>query len=83
MEQGWDTNNRALVVPEVDTRQSDFISHRYRTVTETLRNDMESRYVDYILMDSIGAPLAIIEAKRTTRDPIVGQEQARQYSEDI
>ena len=29
------------------------------------------------------APLAIIEAKRTSRDPVVGRKQAEQYADDI
>ena len=38
---------------------------------------------DYLLLDSFGAPLAIIEAKRTSRDSTVGQKQAEEYADDI
>ncbi|PKL62761.1 MAG: type I restriction endonuclease subunit R [Methanomicrobiales archaeon HGW-Methanomicrobiales-2] len=82
-EQGWDVTNRASVIPEVDTKQSDFLAHSYKTVSETLKNDLESKYVDYLLLDSLGAPLAIIEAKRTLKDPLIGQKQAEQYADDI
>jgi type I restriction enzyme, R subunit len=68
---------------EVDTKQSDFISHKYKTVDQTLKNDLESKYVDYLLLDGYGSPLAIIEAKRTSRDPVVGKKQAEQYADDI
>lgn len=37
-------------------------------------------YVDYVLFDSSHRPLAVIEAKRATRDVAVGREQARQYA---
>ena len=71
------------VVEEVDTKQSDFKIRDYKTVTETLKNDLESKYADYLLLDSKGDPLAIIEAKRTSKDPILGQKQAEQYADDI
>lgn len=45
---------------------------------------MESKYVDYLLLDRFGAPIAIIEAKRTSRDPILAaQKQAEEYANDI
>src|SRR5665647_2405671 len=82
-EQGWDVRDRSRIIPEVDTKQSDFVNKRYRTVSETLKNDHESKYADYLLLDSLGSPLAIIEAKRTTKDPILGQQQAIEYADDI
>lgn len=40
------------------------------------------KFVDYALMQH-GKPIAVIEAKRTSKDPIVGQEQALQYAQNI
>ena len=82
-EQGWDIKDRSKVILEVDTKQSKFKSKKYLTVSETLKNEEKSRYADYLLLDSHGAPLAIIEAKRTTKDPILGQQQAKGYADDI
>lgn len=83
-EQGWVVGNRANVISEVDTKQSDFRAQNYKTVSETLKNDLESRYVDYLLLDSAGAPIAIVEAKRTSKDPIAtAQKQAEGYANDI
>jgi type I restriction enzyme R subunit len=82
-EQGWDVTDRSRVILEIDTRQSDFVRKDYRTVAKTLKNDLESKYVDYLLLDSFGAPLAIVEAKRTAKDPRVGQKQAEEYADDI
>jgi len=82
-EQGWDVGSRSHIIPEVDTKQSDFNAGSYKTVSETLKNDLESKYADYLLLDSLGAPLAIIEAKRTSKDPQIGQKQAEQYADDI
>ena len=82
-EQGWDVGNRSKVVLEVDTKQSDFKKQDYKQVNETRKNDAESKYADYLLLDGTGKPLAIIEAKRTTKDPILGQKQAEEYADDI
>lgn len=38
-------------------------------------------YVDYVLWGDDGKPLAVIEAKRTKRDPRVGQQQAKLYAD--
>ncbi|WP_245618869.1 DEAD/DEAH box helicase family protein [Methanogenium cariaci] len=83
-EQGWDVDSRSHVIPEVDTKQSDFNACDYKTVDETLKNDFESKYADYLLLDSLRNPLAVIEAKRTSKDPPeIGQKQAEQYADDI
>lgn len=80
---GWSPKGRTKVVQEVDTKQSSFKTRDYKTIDETLRNEADSAYVDYLLLDSAGSPLAIVEAKRTSRDPVVGQEQAEMYADDI
>lgn len=38
-------------------------------------------YVDYVLWGDDGKPLALVEAKRTTRDARVGQQQAKLYAD--
>lgn len=37
-------------------------------------------YADYVLFDTDGMPLAVVEAKRTTVDPVVGKAQAELYA---
>ena len=39
-EQGWDVSDRSRVWMEVDTKQSDFAKKIYKTVSETLKNDL-------------------------------------------
>src|SRR6266581_7685907 len=80
---GWDVKDRARVIEEVDTKQSDFMKRDYKTIDDTLRNQEDSSYVDYLLLDSAGSPIVIVEAKRTSKDPVVGQQQAEMYSDDI
>jgi len=73
------------MVIEVDTKQSDFQKRIYKTFKDTFFDPDadEKAYVDYLLLDSSGSPIAIVEAKRTSKDPIIGQRQAEGYSADI
>jgi type I restriction enzyme, R subunit len=82
-EQGWDVNNLSQVRVEIDSKQSNFNKRDYKDVDETLKNDEESKYIDYLLLDKKGDPIAIIEAKRTSKDPIAGKKQAEEYAQDI
>ena len=40
-------------------------------------------FVDYVLWGDDGKPLAVVEAKRTRRDPRVGQHQAKLYADGL
>ena len=81
---GWDVNNKSQVLIEVDTKQSEFKPNQYKFVSETLKNDLESKYADYILLDDIGEPIAIIEAKRTSKDAfLAASTQAEEYAKDV
>ncbi len=44
-------------------------------------NHQGKGYVDYVLWGDNGLPLAVIEAKRTRKDPRVGQQQAKLYTD--
>ena len=44
-------------------------------------NNEGKGYVDYVLWGDDGIPLALNEAKRTKRDPRVGQQQAKLYAD--
>ena len=37
-------------------------------------------YIDFLLLDSKGSPLIVLEAKSEDKDPLVGKEQARKYA---
>jgi len=80
---GWFVKDHTKVYEEVDTKQSDFASGIYRTISQTLKEPEQHAYADYVLLDSKGMPLAIIEAKKTLKDSILGQRQAEGYVEDI
>ncbi|MHB1298607.1 MAG: DEAD/DEAH box helicase family protein [Gemmatimonadaceae bacterium] len=44
-------------------------------------NNERQGFVDYVLWGDDGRPLGLVEAKRTRRDPRVGQQQARLYAD--
>ncbi len=44
-------------------------------------NGTGAGYVDYVLWGDDGTPLGLVEAKRTTRDPRAGQQQAKLYAD--
>lgn len=44
-------------------------------------NEKGKGFVDYVLWGDDGKPLALVEAKRTRRDPRVGQQQAKLYAD--
>src|SRR3989338_3124194 len=51
---------------------------------DDLGNDLEKTahgFVDYLLLDERGFPIAVLEAKSEKFDPLVGKEQARKYAQ--
>lgn len=40
-------------------------------------------YADYVLWDDNGKPLAVIEVKKTSKDPAIGRKQAFDYAEGL
>lgn len=45
--------------------------------------DGQSGFIDYVLMGKDGSPLAVIEAKRTSKDPNVGRQQCKLYADSL
>ena len=82
-ESGWKVKSKAMVIEELDTKQSNFKKRIYKVYKDTYENELPSKYADYLLLDTNGDPLAVIEAKKTSKDPIAGQKQAEQYVNDI
>jgi len=68
---GWSKNRRSLVeefLLKVSEPESDYNSEQF---------------ADYVLLGSDGKPLAIVEAKRTSRDELAGKRQAADYANAI
>lgn len=75
---GWNVNNPAQVTAELDIwvglpEGQEKPEHEYQGF----------QFADYALLGEDGYPLAIVEAKKTSKDARIGQEQARQYAENI
>lgn len=75
---GWDVHNPSQVTSELNIwiGLPDGIS-------EPQHEHQGFQYADYVLLGDDGYPLAVVEAKKTSKDARVGQEQARQYAENI
>ena len=54
---------------------------REEVEVEGMPNTQEAGYVDYVLYGENGKPLAVIEAKRTSKDAKIGQQQAKLYAD--
>lgn len=75
---GWDVKNPSQVTSELDI----WIGLP-EGVKEPEHEYQGFQFADYALLGDSGYPLAIVEAKKTSKDARVGQEQARQYAENI
>ena len=75
---GWDVDNPSQVTSEL----SIWIGLP-EGVIEPQHEFQGFQFADYVLLGDDGYPLAVVEAKKTSRDARVGQEQARQYAENI
>lgn len=71
---GWDVDDSSRV------RSEQLISGLHGTNQELVG---EHGFCDYTLLDRTGSPIAIIEAKRTTRDSLAGKQQASEYADAI
>ncbi|MBU0909742.1 MAG: DEAD/DEAH box helicase family protein [Proteobacteria bacterium] len=73
---GWGLNDCVLIE-----------EYYLRSGFETRENEAEYRskgeFADYVLLGNDGKPIAVVEAKRTSRDPLSGKKQAADYADQI
>jgi len=75
---GWDVDDPTQVVQEFDILTS------LPEGVEEPRTPYEGhQFSDYVLLGKDGRPLAVVEAKRTSKDAALGREQAKQYCYNI
>lgn len=77
-EAGWDVDNRSQVLQEFDIAVG-----LPDGVTEARTPYEGHQYCDYVLLGRDGKPLAVVEAKKASKDPAIGREQAKQYCYNI
>ena len=71
---GWNLKDETQVVPE----------YELKVPPEIAGGEVESdRFVDYLLFDNVGDPLAVVEAKKFSRDPYEGKRQAEEYADAL
>ncbi|MGO4260671.1 type I restriction endonuclease subunit R [Lysobacter sp. TAB13] len=68
---GWSKSRRSLIEEFALETQ------------ELLGLSKGQQFADYVLLGSDGKPLAVVEAKRTSRDEIAGKRQAANYADAI
>ena len=75
---GWDVNNLTQVSQEFD------ISVPLPNGIAEPRTFYEGhQFSDYVLFGRDGKPLAVVEAKKASKDSAIGREQAKQYCYNI
>ena len=72
----WDVNDHTQVVQEYTIKGSSILSDASSPYNST-------QFSDYILLGRDGKPLAVVEAKRSSKDAELGREQAKQYAQRI
>lgn len=75
---GWDVKDPSQVTSELDIWVG-----LPEDITVPEHEFQGHQFADYVLLGPDGYPLAVVEAKKTARDARLGQEQARQYAENI
>ncbi len=75
---GWNTNDRTQVIEEFDIEVG-----LPDEVCEPQTPYQGHQFSDYVLLGKDGKPLAVIEAKKTSKDAAIGREQAKQYCLNI
>lgn len=73
---GWNVTDRTQVIEEF------FITVENNVVNEP-STTYSSEFSDYVLLGKDGKPLAVVEAKKSSVDARIGEEQAKQYAYNI
>jgi type I restriction enzyme, R subunit len=75
---GWNVADPSQVVEEFD-----ILTSLPEGLAEARTPYEGHQFSDYVLLGKDRKPLAVIEAKKTSRDPALGREQAKQYCYNI
>ncbi len=75
---GWNVNDPTRVV-----REFDILVDLLEGVAEALTPYQGHQFSDYVLLGKNGKPLAVVEAKKTSKNAAIGREQAKQYCYNI
>ncbi|KAA6333484.1 Type-1 restriction enzyme R protein [termite gut metagenome] len=73
---GWNVSDYTQVIEEF------YLSNNHNSLQESYV-PYETEFCDYVLLGKNGKPIAVVEAKKTSVDARVGEEQAKQYAYHI
>ena len=83
-EAGWDPEDKSQVKTERPAaRRAAFVAEGRQGRDFVTGDTVSAGRTDYVLLDSRGRPLAVIEAKPPDDDPYTAKGQAREYAESI
>jgi len=71
---GWKVDDMTQVIQEFD-----ITINKESEIDEPVKKYGEHQFSDYVLLGKDGKPLAVVEAKKTSKDAEIGREQAKQY----
>lgn len=71
---GWAVDDPTQVLQELRIESAGVLA-----AGEPPAGDTGVQFSDYVLLGKNGKPLAVVEAKKTSKDPAIGREQAKQY----
>ena len=75
---GWNVKDPTQVIEEFD-----ILTALPQGVAEPRTPYEGHQFSDYVLLGKDRKPLAVVEAKKTSKDPAIGREQAKQYCYNI
>lgn len=73
---GWGSTSRSLI-------EEFYIKPGFEVREDRAQFSSKGEFVDYVLLDKSNKPLAIVEAKRTSRDELSGKRQAADYADHL
>lgn len=73
LKSGWNVNDLTQVKQEFDVVVSP------NSAAEPAPSYQRHQFSDYVLLGKNGKPIAVVEAKKTSKDAALGREQAKQY----
>jgi type I restriction enzyme R subunit len=73
---GWSSTSRSLI-------EEFYIKSSFEVREDRAQYSTKGEFVDYVLLDKDNKPLAIVEAKKTSRDELSGKRQAADYADHL
>ncbi|MCM1981777.1 type I restriction endonuclease subunit R [Lyngbya confervoides] len=75
---GWNVKDQTQVIEEFN-----ILTTRSKALAESRTTYQGHQFSDYVLLGKDGKPLAVVEAKKSSKDAAIGREQAKQYCYNI